>query len=89
MPQIRRLTDRVGSFQQGRGTDRQDSLVHQLFRFQAVIIAPAIADCEIGIGRGEIGQAHIGRDPGLGLLMFPMEAIKAGRQPFRGEGRRR
>lgn len=89
MAQIRRLADRIRAFQQGRGADRQDGLVHQFFRFQPVIIAPAIADGEIGVCRREISQPHVGRDPGFGLSMLAMEAVETGGQPFRREGRRR
>ena len=86
--QVFGLFDRVRSLKQGRGADGQDGFVEQFLRLQPLIDAPAVADRKIGVGHREIGQAHIGRNPGFHAVMRAMEFAELGRQPFGGETRR-
>ena len=79
--------ERAKSFDQAAGGDRDDAFAQDLFGRQSGVAARAVTDANIDIGRREVDQLDIRRDPGLELRMRLAESRQARQQPLRRKRR--
>ena len=84
--EIRHRLQRRRPFEQAGARHREHGLAHQQLRIDIGPDAAAVADADIDIVAGEIGELGVGRDAHVDIGMALAEAPESRQQPFGREG---